>query len=352
MRFLLLLPVVFLLGLGPSDRTDVAGRNLHDTLKILATRHHICGVTVAVIKNRKLEAVDFASGCTPAPTLDPNTVFQAASLSKPVFAYAVLTLVAQGKLGLDVPVATYLPHGYRHRFDPLKAAPAELVTDPRLAAITVRMILNHTSGLPNWASGPLDLSATPGTKWRYSGEGYLLLQRAVEAVTKQPLDQFMAAKVFRPLGMRHSHFVWSERIEHDLLPGTNANGTPRQPIRFDTPIAAASLYTTAKDYGTFLAHLLNQAAVLRQITASPVMVDRRLGVTWGLGWGIEAHDGERSIWQWGNNAGYRAFVMGSVRTGDGFVLLTNSENGLRLAEPIARKILPPAHSLFKFSLLD
>jgi CubicO group peptidase (beta-lactamase class C family) len=351
-RCLLLIPVIFLSGCATSNRTDLASRNLHDTLKILADRYNVCGVTVAVIKNRRLEAMDSATGCMPASTLDSDSVFQAASLSKPVFAYAVLKLVAQGKLGLDVPVVAYLPQGYRHRFDPLKAEPSDLVTDPRLQAITVRKVLNHTSGLPNWASGPLNFISTPGTKWSYSGEGYVLLQRVVEAVTGQPLDQFMAAQVFKPWAMNHSDYVRNERIAHDLLPGTKANGTPRGTIEFNTPVAAASLYTTAEDYGKFLAMVLNDDDVIKQITASPVMVDRSPGVSWGLGWGIEANDGDPTIWQWGNNSGYRAFVMGSVRTGDGFVMLTNSENGLKLAEPIAQKILPREHPLFKFSSLE
>lgn len=118
------------------------------------------------------------------------------------------------------------------------------------------------------------------------------------------------------------------------------------------PVAAFSLYTTAADYGKFLVTVLNDDDVIKQITASPIMVDRSLGVSWGLGWGIEANNGDPTIWQWGNNLGYRAFVIASVRTGDGFVMLTNSENGLKLAEPIAQKILPREHPLFKFSSLE
>lgn len=351
-RCLLPMSVVLLSGCATSNRTDLAPGNLHTTLQLLAERHHVCAVTVAVIKNRRLEAIDAATGCVPASKLDSNSVFQAASLSKPIFAYAVLKLVAQGKLGLDVPVVTYLHSGYRHRFNPLKKEPSDLVSDPRLQAITVRMVLNHTSGLPNWASGPLEFISTPGTKWSYSGEGFVLLQRAVETVTGQPMDQFVAAQVFKPLAMNHSDYVWNERVAGDLLAGTKANGAPRKTIEFKSPVAPSSLYTTAEDYGKFLVKVLNDDDVINQITTSPVMVDPRLGVSWGLGWGIEANSGNPAIWQWGNNLGYRAFVIASIRTGDGFVMLTNSENGLKLAEPIAQKILPGEHPLFKFSSLE
>jgi hypothetical protein len=70
-----------------------------------------------------------------------------------------------------------------------------------------------------------------------------------------------------------------------------------------------------------------------------------------LGWGLERTQDNLYIWQWGNNPGYRAFVIASVRTGDGFVMLTNSENGLELAEPIAKTILPDDHKLFRLPML-
>jgi CubicO group peptidase (beta-lactamase class C family) len=341
MRFLLLISI-FLCGCATSNPTTLQG---------LAEKHHVCGVAIAVIKNRQLETIESATGCSPASPLNADSVFQAASLSKPVFAYAVLKLVAQGKMALDAPVMTYLPQGYRHRFDPLKAEPSEPVTDPRLQAITVRMVLNHTSGLPNWSSGPLHFDSTPGTKWEYSGEGYVLLQRAVEAVTAQPLDRFMASQVFQPLGMNHSSYVWNEQIGQHLLPGTKANGGPRTTMDLKSPIAAFSLYTTAADYGKFLVNVLNDEALIKQLSASPVAVDSSLGLGWGLGWGIARAQDDPHIWQWGNNTGYRAFAIASVRTGDGFVMLTNSENGLKLAAPMARRIIPGEHKVFESSML-
>jgi CubicO group peptidase (beta-lactamase class C family) len=351
MRLPILAMALYLSGCTSLQPADPAPGNVHDTLKILAQRNHVCGAAIAVIRRRKLDSMDAATGCLPAPTLDQDRVFQAASLSKPVFAYAVLKLVEQGKMAIDAPVMTYLPQGYRHRFDPLKAEPSELVTDPRLQAITVRMALNHTSGLPNWASGPLAFEAPPGTEWHYSGEGYVLLQRAVEAVTGKPLDAFMAAEVFQPLAMNHSAFVWNEDIAPRLLPGTKANGTPRSTPALRRPVAAFSLHTTAADYGKFLVNVLNDEALIRQITSAPAAADRDAGIGWGLGWGIEQDRDDRYLWQWGNNPGYRAFAIASVRTGDGFVMLTNSENGLALAEPMTRTILGGEHKLFRSPIL-
>ncbi len=338
-------------GCGTPSRFDSSSLTLQQTLDQLAQRHHVCNVAVAVIKNRKLASVELAKGCHAAGALNADSRFQAASLSKPVFAYAVMKLAAQGKMSLDAPVMKYLPQGYRHRFNPVQAEPTELVTDPRLADITVRMALNHTSGLPDWASSPLTLATAPGAKWGYSGEGYMLLQQAVETVTGLPLDQFMAAEVFKPLGMNRSSFIWNAQLSPSLMPGTKANGAARATAPMMTPVAAFSLYTTAADYGKFLLALLGDEVQLKQITASPATVDTALGLGWGLGWGVENTPNDSYIWQWGNNPGYRAFAIASVRSGDGFVMFTNGENGLKLAEPIAEKILPGGHKLFQSPIL-
>ena len=100
-----------------------------------------------------------------------------------------------------------------------------------------------------------------------------------------------------------------------------------------------------------MAALLNDEPLLRQLAASPVPVERERGMQWGLGWGIEQDGDERYLWQWGNNTGYRAFAMFSVRSGDGFVMLTNSENGLQLAHPLARTVFGREHKLFQSSML-
>jgi len=351
MKCLLLLIVLALCGCAGPQSTDQHGATVPEAMTALVKRHHVCAAAVAVIKHRRLEAIHFASGCEPAPAVRANSVFQAASLSKPVFAYAVLKLVAQGRMDLDASVMNYLPQGYRHRANPLQPAPADLVTDPQLSAVTVRMALNHTSGLPNWSGGRLRVGARPGSAFSYSGEGYVMLQRAVEAVTGQPLDVFMAAQVFKPLAMQHSSYVWTEQRAQGLLPGTKANGAARATMVMKEPVAAFSLYTSAADYARFMTALLNDDRAIANIAGSPVAVDAQLGLFWGLGWGMEGGASDATIWQWGNNPGYRAFAMASLDTGDGFVMLTNSENGLALAEPLAHTILLRDYKLFRSPIL-
>jgi CubicO group peptidase (beta-lactamase class C family) len=285
------------------------------------------------------------------PTND--SVFQAASLSKPVFAYAVLKLAEKGVLSLDKPLISYLPEGYLHVQNPfaLSRPPiTDLVIAPELQAVTARMVLSHTSGLPNWSSKPLAFDFAPGTKWQYSGEGFVLLQRVVEVITNEKLDDFTRHQLFEPLAMSNTEFRWDKRFTGTVVPGMSSSGHPRHLV-FPEAIAPASLYTTAKDYAKFLAALTADSQTVQQIIAAPVSVDPKHDLSWGLGWGIEHSKSETFLWQWGNNPGYRAFVMASTSTGDAVVILTNSENGLSIVEPIVRAVFPGSHNAFKFYML-
>ncbi|WP_158291791.1 serine hydrolase [Lampropedia puyangensis] len=116
--------------------------------------------------------------CRAAQPLVWEGIVQAASLTKPAIAFALLELACTGLIDLQAPISDYLPQGYEHRQNPF-AAVAERKTDKMpvqtLSRISVDQLLNHSSGLPNWSDGILALAFEPGTRWQYSGEGYVLL---------------------------------------------------------------------------------------------------------------------------------------------------------------------------------
>jgi CubicO group peptidase (beta-lactamase class C family) len=130
--------------------------------------------------------------------IDGETIFEAASLSKPVFTYGILKLVENGKLDLDKPLAEYLCY-------------ADIKNDERINAITARMVLTHTSGFPNWRpkNESLKIYFQPGERFSYSGEGFLYLQKVVEHISGLSLEEYTQKNVFIPLGMTHSSFIWS-----------------------------------------------------------------------------------------------------------------------------------------------
>src|SRR6266481_3468323 len=169
----------------------------------LITDAHVPGLSMAVLDDRQATALTVVGvrNSLDRAAVDQQTIFGAASLSKPLFAYAVLQLVDAGKLAFDTPLSRHVPD--------------YVADDPRAAAVTVRHVLSHTSGLPNWRSVDLPLKTyfPPGERFSYSGEGFVWLQRVVEAVTGESLNTTLRRLVFEPLGMHRSSYVWQSVLE-------------------------------------------------------------------------------------------------------------------------------------------
>jgi CubicO group peptidase (beta-lactamase class C family) len=269
----------------------------------------------------------------------------------------ILKLAEQDVLALDAPMSRYLPKGYRHRQN-LFALNQPAVEDAfpvgELQRLTARMILTHSSGLPNWASDrPLTLAFEPGTAWRYSGEGFVLLQRAAEAVTGQSLEDLARRLVFVPMGMQRSSYRLSEAVAGRLVPGkaaSAASGRTRA-LRFPDPIASGSLYTTADDYAAFMARVLQDKALTSRVVDGAIDVSRRLGLRWGLGWGVEETPQGTNLWHWGRNPGYCSLAMASLQSGNGIVVFTNDDGGMPVAKELVQAALPGEHGALRFAML-
>ncbi|MFT4090164.1 MAG: serine hydrolase domain-containing protein [Asticcacaulis sp.] len=320
----------------------------------LAAELGVCAVSYCRLSAGKPLVPEVLSGCGPNQTVDRKALFQAASLTKPVTAFVALTLTEQGRLDLDAPVSDYLPEGYAHLqrpftdpYDPR----FDLVTANVLKSVPVRTLLNHSSGLPNWTHRNLVPAFPAGTHWQYSGEGYALLQAVISAVMAQDFEKSVAEHVFTPLGMHSSRLQFAEDIAERLVSGTSRSGKHKQLV-FRRANGAASLYTTAEDYAKFTQAVLSRPAITALTLDNPIEVVPKLGLSWGQGWGVENAEGGPYLWHWGNNPGFRAFVMVSVVSGDGFVILTNSERGMPLAASLARAVIPADHGAFRFSLVN
>lgn len=319
----------------------------------LASRLGICAATYVILDAGKPNTAVVVSSCASARPVRDESIFQAASLTKPVIALVALKLVRDGKLDLSAPVSRYLPDGYAHRQNPFggaNVAKVDLVPASTLARIPVATLLNHSSGLPNWTSGALAPEFAPGERWQYSGEAYVLLQAVISAVTKQDIESCVSNYVFEPLAMHHSRLRLTADIREQLVNGTSWFGWGSQ-LDFSEPNAAASLYTTAGDYAKLIQALLADNTLLSLTLANPVTTDPKLGLAWGYGWGIETATGGPYLWHWGNNPGFRAFAMVSASSGNGYVLFTNSERGMPLAASLARSTIPAEHGVFRFHML-
>jgi CubicO group peptidase (beta-lactamase class C family) len=294
----------------------------------LLDEHDVPGVAAGVADDAgETQIVTAGSRGAGQGAVDADTLFVAASLTKPVFATGVLTLVDAGVLDLDRPLSEYVAEPY-------------LPADGRAATITARMVLSHTTGFPNWREdGPLFLRWPPGTRWGYSGEGYAYLQEVVEHVTGAPLDHFLADAVLRPLGMDSSTMVRRPGDDVRLAAGHDRRGA-RQPRSrsMGRKAAAGGLYTTAPDYLRFLVHSLSDR---HRLFEPQVRIDDEL--SWGLGWGVEESAGGRAVWQWGSDPGYKNFVIGLPGDGRGVVVLTNGDRGALVYREVVRKVLSGPH---------
>lgn len=289
--------------------------------------------------------------------VNENTIFEAGSLSKPVFAYAVLKLVDQGILDLDSSLSTYLP--------------VEYILDEQINKVTARMLLSHTSGLPLWwpEGEDLKINFTPGEKFSYSSEGFVYLQHVIETITGEPLPDFMKKQVFDPLGMKNSSYIWQNRFEELAAMGHNQLGQEETLWIRTRGNAASSLLTTAKDYAKFIIAVLDGTG-LRDKTASdmlqpqiyldPDCIDcknhetRQLSksLAWGIGWGLNLSESDIIFWHWADNLVFTSYCSASTKSKTGVVYFANSGNGLSLRNEIVSAILKGAHPEFNWIHYD
>lgn len=332
----------------PGTRNDPSLRSTQDVISRLQSevpdvmkQGGVPGMSIALIRDGKTVWVH-GFGVKDKKAQEPvesDTIFEAASLSKPVFTYGVLKLVDQGKLNLDTPLSTYLPKPY--------------IPDERVRKITARIVLSHRTGFPNWrgSDGVLSIYFTPGERFSYSGEGYIYLQRVVEQITGKPLDVYMDEAVFKPLGMTNSSYVWRPDFDSMTATGYDSKGAPVDKWKPKEAGAASSLNTTARDYARFVDAVVNgkglSPTLLRQMETPQIALDpacricikqepKELSKTlfWGLGWGIQREHKSLLLWHWGDNGVFKAFVMADPAKKSGVVMFANGEDALNVAKPI------------------
>lgn len=300
---------------------------------------NIPGLSMAVVQDGQIlwkKAFGVRSRETNEP-VDENTMFEAASLTKTVTAYAAMRLLERGELDLDTPLFEYFPD---------KEYP-QLAKDERYKKITARLVLTHTTGLPNWGWRFIH---EPGEQYAYSGEGFLYLGRTIEQISGVSLQEFAQKEIFDPLGMAHTSYVWNETYAKNGACGHDRHGKANTLRKNTSPNGGASLLTTATDYATFICALINAQGLSEktieqmtskhvQVTVSRESAELFANLFWGWGWGVQPGNTGFGFWHWGDNGDLRAYTVTYKDSGKGFVYFANSNNGLAIAEAVTALIV-------------
>lgn len=353
--FRLLLPFVFLSPVLPPRPPLSSPAQIDRFVTRIMDRANVPGLSISLVRNGKI-AYSQGYGLVKSDSsqkVTVNTVFDAASLSKPVFAYAVLQLVDEGKLDLDKPLFQYLAY-------------PDAASDERYKAITARMVLSHRSGFPNWrGSQKLTLKNPPGQRFGYSGEGFVYLQKVVESMTGKPVNEWMTERVFTPLQMNRSSYTWRPDFDANFAHPHNDLGLSQEKRKPSKANTAYSLQTTAEDYAKFILAIMTgeglKPATWKQMlspqTQLPVQFDgdstRSASLFWGLGFGLEKTSEADYIWHWGDNNTFRCFVAATQKAsnqpkGAALVYFTNSSNGLAITGPLLTELLGGKHPAVAF----
>jgi CubicO group peptidase (beta-lactamase class C family) len=327
----------------------------------------VAGLSCAIINDSEI-VYQKAFGLRDAEAGTPNdeeTIFAAASFSKPVFAYLVMALAEEGAIDLDKPLYEYLGQ-------PLTDYPAyaELEDDNRYQQITARMVLSHSTGFPNWRflteDGKLSIMFPPGSRYSYSGEGIVLLQMVVEEITGRDLEALAQEKVFGPLAMNSSSFVWQEDYEGNFALPHDEYGRSQMLKKQGEADAAGSMATTAGDYARFVTTMLNseeqQNALVDEMLEPQIAItsetmfgpgawqeaeqDRDISLSWGLGWGRFDSEHGRAFFHTGHDFGWQNYTVTYPDQGIGVVLLSNSDNFESVAPQVVQKAIGDTRSPF------
>lgn len=334
------------------------------TLESRMKHYNVPGVSVAVIRNSKViwsKTYGFADVESKTP-VNSKTLFQAASMSKPVTAYAALTEVEAGKINPDVDVNSYLKSW--------KVPENEFTKEKK---VTFKNIVSHTagftiSGFPGYESGkpvptliqvlngqtPSNTTAIfvdklPGTPFRYAGGGYCVLQQMLIDLEGKDFTSIMKEKVLLPLDMKNSTFSQPLSDIQSQFSATayNQDGVKVSGKSHTYPEqAAAGLWTTAEDYAKFVIDIQNTLSGKSSTIISQKMAEQFttsfINPFMGLGIFLEDRRGHMYFNHGGWNEGFSSRFIASKTSGDGIVVLTNT-NKPDFVEELVRSVAEVYH---------
>jgi CubicO group peptidase (beta-lactamase class C family) len=285
---------------------------------------------IGIINNGKLQEIKVFGELKKGVTAPYNTIWNVASLTKPVTAIVALKLVSQGKWNLDESLDKYW-------IDP------DIASDPNHKLLTTRIVLSHQTGFPNWRfineSKKLDFKFKPGTQYSYSGEGMEYLRKALEKKFHKTLDQLADELIFKPLKMNDTKFMWNDITDVSRYAINYDNkGNAYEPVKNKTANAADDLLTTIQDYGTFLCSVMNGDGLSKKVFEemnSHQVVQKKKDKYFGLGFEIyDLGNDNYALSHGGADQGVQTLVFLLPKTKQGLIIFTNVDDGYKVYEKL------------------
>lgn len=345
-----------------SDGSRIAVKEIDNLVNDLMIKAEVTGLAVGIINNNKVDYVNAFGFKNKSlnQSNDTATCFYAASFSKSLFAYLVMQLVDEKRINLDKPLYEYLPKPLPE-YDNYK----DLSADDRWKLITARHCLSHTTGFPNWRqlnpkdNNKLEIFFKPGTRYAYSGEGLLLLQLVIEHIVGRKLEELAEEKIFKPLGMYRTSYIWQERFENNFAAGHDYDEDPFQKRKRKSSNAAGSMETTISDYTRFMANVLQKKgisdAAWKDMLAPQIGIftkqqfpslnndttskNKMIQLSYGLGWGLfKSKQGWAFFKEGHSDDGWQHYTIAIPNKKYALVLMSNSLNGESIYKELVEKL--------------
>lgn len=299
--------------------------------------------------------------------LDENSVMGGASFSKFLFSYIVMQLVEEDVIDLDKPLYKYLEKPI-----PEYEIYSDLKGSKYWKNLTARICLNHSTGFPNSrmfnTDHKLDFFFRPGSKTGYSGEGIYLLQFVIEEITGRSLEEIAVEKVFEPLKMDRSSYIWQDKFENNYAIGHNIleeNIDYRQRVRAN---AGGSLLTTAKDYSRFIEAIMQKKGLSKMmfdemlspsirikskhqfpsISNDTTNENDAINLSYGLGCVVIDTDYGRAFFKEGHDFGFQNYTITFLEPKVAIVIMTNSDNGEMIFKNLLEELIGHSFTPWKW----
>ena len=325
----------------PTALGQAPANNLSQMIPALLRSEHVTSVSFAQIAGAKTVLAEAYGEQSPGVAVSTATLYNIASLSKPISAEVVLRLASSGRLSLDEPM-------YKYWIDP------DLAEDSKVKLLTPRIALDHQTGFANWrrmTGGKLAFTRDPGTGFGYSGEGYQYVARFAEKRTGKSFESLAQTLVFDPSGMSRTAYTQRPWLEGNIAQPADKDGHWLKPQVATQFVAADLVYTTPTQYASFLESLMRgtgETAAIRKLRES-VLTDRKAQmcvgklakacpdeVGFGPGWEVVKTHGKTFLMHTGLDDGVFTLAYFNPGSGSGVIFFTNSANGPRVILPILK----------------